>query len=619
MERQLGLWQAEMAEEDPLCKPPRELFHEDELSRVGTGWWKANFFVREPVLFGTWDGVFTSVWKRLLLGSNNGIQSKRRLVGLDLLQEYKANGEFFEKVSNGNCGVLQALSVVAVALALSTTTVAAAVAVCSQCHLEGGVHALLSHVLGVRLGSAASLIYCLALAVGCALHLMGFAESLAGLLSLSEPWKEKLLALAAALLIFGINAAGVKWVVRVQLVLVGVLALGLVDFLAGLPRSGGHLADNAGPSYQPGESWATMLGVFYPAVTGVLAGINMASDLRQPSRSVSHGTFTALGCAAVVYLTFVLGLGASCTRSSLLQDFLVAEKVGRAVQVAALKVPLMAALYVSSASASLGALYSAPHTLQELSQDLPLLRILQRGSGRVPFPALALVTAAVAICATTAHINSLAPLATTAFLLAYAAVDYCHFSLAMGHCLARHPLSATGYGATSDMEQLFSADQQPTASPSPLTSPDEHSSVQSVTPCLPPTEQCTVEPESQSPGLWGWHWVSLLGALAKLTVAALVQWALTLGLAGVLVAFWIYVGRAYPAAPPGVSAFQLFPWLKNLFLRCLGCRPVDGDQIVVAPVHPGVEVTASQLTQDNSDYAGRQRFHHSTNIHFDSD
>ena len=23
-------------------------------------WWKANFFISEPVLFGTWDGVFTS-------------------------------------------------------------------------------------------------------------------------------------------------------------------------------------------------------------------------------------------------------------------------------------------------------------------------------------------------------------------------------------------------------------------------------------------------------------------------------------------------------------------------------------------------------------------------------
>lgn len=23
-------------------------------------WWKSNFFISQPVLFGTWDGVFTS-------------------------------------------------------------------------------------------------------------------------------------------------------------------------------------------------------------------------------------------------------------------------------------------------------------------------------------------------------------------------------------------------------------------------------------------------------------------------------------------------------------------------------------------------------------------------------
>lgn len=34
-----------------------ELFKEEEQHKP---WWKANFFVREPCLFGTWDGVFTS-------------------------------------------------------------------------------------------------------------------------------------------------------------------------------------------------------------------------------------------------------------------------------------------------------------------------------------------------------------------------------------------------------------------------------------------------------------------------------------------------------------------------------------------------------------------------------
>ncbi|KAH3780531.1 hypothetical protein DPMN_158348 [Dreissena polymorpha] len=29
-------------------------------------WWKANFFISQPVLFGTWDGVFTSCMMNLL-------------------------------------------------------------------------------------------------------------------------------------------------------------------------------------------------------------------------------------------------------------------------------------------------------------------------------------------------------------------------------------------------------------------------------------------------------------------------------------------------------------------------------------------------------------------------
>jgi len=29
-------------------------------SKENKPWWKSNFFISEPVLFGAWDGVFTS-------------------------------------------------------------------------------------------------------------------------------------------------------------------------------------------------------------------------------------------------------------------------------------------------------------------------------------------------------------------------------------------------------------------------------------------------------------------------------------------------------------------------------------------------------------------------------
>lgn len=60
--------------------------------------------------------------------------------------------------------------------------------------------------------------------------------------------------------------------------------------------------------------------------------------------------------------------------------------------------------------------------------------------------------------------------------------------------------------------------------------------------------------------------------------------------------------------------FILFTF--NIFFACnyFRCKVVDYDQIVVAPVLPEMEVKAAQLTEDNSDYSSRKRYHHSKTI-----
>lgn len=78
--------------------------------------------------------------------------------------------------------------------------------------------------------------------------MLGFGESMAGLLGVqgSKP-AERGIASAAVLLLSIINIAGVKWVIKLQFVLLVILLLAGMDFIVGSfvtpPSTGIHLCN----------------------------------------------------------------------------------------------------------------------------------------------------------------------------------------------------------------------------------------------------------------------------------------------------------------------------------------------------------------------------------------
>ncbi|NXT67624.1 S12A8 protein, partial [Chaetops frenatus] len=408
----------------------QELFHEEaqQVSQTQTKpWWKIQLFVWEPVLFGTWDGVFTSC-----------------MINIFGVVLFLRTGWLV-----GNTGIVMGMFLVSFVILVALVTVLSGIGVCEKCSIgSGGVYSMISTVLGGQVGGTIGLLYIFGQCVAGAMYITGFAESIADVLSLSNIWAVRGISLAVLLGLLGINLAGVKWIIRLQLLLLFLLAVSTLDFVIGSfthldPEHGfvGYseelMFNNTLPDYSQGESFFTVFGVFFPAATGVMAGFNMSGDLQKPSSNIPLGSLAAIGTSWFLYMVFVFLLGAICTRQSLRYDFMMAEKVSLVGFL------FLLGLYISSLASCMGGLYGAPRILQCIAQEnvIPMLAFLGRGKGpnKTPVAAICLTSLITMSFVFIGQVNVLAPIVTINFMLTYIAVDYSYFSLSLSYNIQQKP------------------------------------------------------------------------------------------------------------------------------------------------------------------------------------
>ncbi|XP_074478028.1 solute carrier family 12 member 7 isoform X3 [Sebastes fasciatus] len=171
-----------------------------------------------------------------------------------------------------------------------------------------------------------------------------------------------------------------------------------------------------------------MVGIYFPSVTGIMAGSNRSGDLRDAQKSIPVGTILAIATTSFIYVTCVVLFGA-CIEGVLLRD-----KFGDAVKgnlvIGTLSWPspwvIVIGSFFSCCGAGLQSLTGAPRLLQAIARDgiVPFLQVFGHGKANgEPTWALLLTAGICEIGILIASLDAVAPILSMFFLMCYLFVN----------------------------------------------------------------------------------------------------------------------------------------------------------------------------------------------------
>ena len=313
----------------------------------------------------------------------------------------------------GNVGLLGTLAIVTLATSITLLTALSICAIATDRVVRvGGAYYMISRSLGIETGGAVGIPLYFAQALSVALYTIGFAESVvASFGNLDRLFVALITTFAVAILAL----TSAKLAIKAQYFIMVAIALSLVSLIFGKPLEPTEI-EMWGSS--KGEPFWTVFAVFFPAVTGIMAGVNMSGDLQDPIRSIPRGTLAAVGTGYIVYMALPILLASRASSLTLIENPLIME------QMAVWSPAILLGVWGATLSSAIGSLLGAPRIAQALARDGVLpnwLNWLGQGSGQDDEPRLGtiLTLGVVIIAVFVGKLDLIAPVLSMFFLTTY--------------------------------------------------------------------------------------------------------------------------------------------------------------------------------------------------------
>lgn len=319
----------------------------------------------------------------------------------------------------GNVGLFGTLAIVTLSTSITFLTSLSIASIATDQKVKiGGAYYMISRSLGLESGGAIGISLYFAQALSVALYAVGFAESLAEVI---PDLDQKMAGVITVVGVAALALASAKAAIRAQYVIMVGIGLSLISLALGSPLEGVEVQGTSTPTEADTGFW-TVFAVFFPAVTGIMAGVGMSGDLKDAKKAIPKGTFMAIGVGYLIYMILPLILAARVDTQNLIEDPMIMRRISIWSDA------ILVGVWGATLSSAVGSILGAPRVLQALAKDEvlpPFLKWMGRGAGKDDTPRLGtLFTLLIVLLAVwLGDLNMIAPVLTMFFLTTYGVLN----------------------------------------------------------------------------------------------------------------------------------------------------------------------------------------------------
>ena len=383
----------------------------------------------------------------------------------------------------GFAGLKGGILIICLSYFIIAMTVLSLCALCTNGKIEaGGAYYMISRTLGPEFGSSIGLMFFIANVASCALYIFGFIETLLANFSAETGNMAKILpegywwhffyASVVLLICTSICTIGSSAYSKSVVFIFGLILTCLVSIFGSFfitnekeiftPSNANVSLKYTSFSYENWNSnnkliWSDpenidyisgnnvnmliVFAVFFNGCIGVMAGVNVSGELIQPNKAIPKGTIIACGFTSVVYILLSLLIAMTCSHDLLISDYTILQKINFC------PILIFIGVAFASVSAVLSNMIGASRVIYAIAKDrifgkhslFTNILTHEIGQGN-PLGSVIFTFLLVQLFLLMGNLNAVAPIVTTFFLMAYAAVD--------GACLSLLVTSAPNFRPT---------------------------------------------------------------------------------------------------------------------------------------------------------------------------